>query len=299
MREGRGVALMVKRKKWGNCLAIVLLSVLCLVFLIPFFLMILTSLKSMPEILASRFVWKPEKWLFANYIEAMKKGDWEVYFANTFIVTVITVAISLVLNSMAGYGFARIPFRGRDVLFFFTLTGMMIPQQITMIPVFVNLKNFPLAGGNDLLGHGGTGMINTYAGLVIPYIAGAFGVFLCRQFYMNFPVSLDDAAKIDGCSRFMAYFRIYLPLSKPILATLAVLKASQTWNDYLWPLIMVNNNEKMTVQVAVISKFTTEYSIQWNLLMAATALVILPLLILFLFTQKYFVEGIVATGIKG
>ena len=289
----------MKKKKIKRGLTLLFLFVLCLIFLIPLFLMILTSLKSMPEIMASQFVWKPEQWLFSNYREAMEKGDWLVYFKNTFLVTVITVAISLVLNSMAGYGFARIPFRGRNTLFFFALTGMMVPQQITMIPVFINLKNFPLVGGNDILGHGGSGMINTYAGLILPYIAGAFGVFLCRQFYMNFPVSLDDAAKIDGCSRFMAYFRIYLPLSKPILATLAVLKASQTWNDYLWPLIMVNKDETMTVQLAVVAKFTTEYSIQWNLLMAATALIILPLLVLFIFTQKYFAEGIVTTGMKG
>ena len=289
----------MKKKKIKRGLTLLFLFVLCLIFLIPLFLMILTSLKSMPEIMASQFVWKPEQWLFSNYREAMEKGDWFVYFKNTFLVTVITVAISLVLNSMAGYGFARIPFRGRNTLFFFALTGMMVPQQITMIPVFINLKNFPRVGGKDILGHGGSGMINTYAGLILPYIAGAFGVFLCRQFYMNFPVSLDDAAKIDGCSRFMAYFRIYLPLSKPILATLAVLKASQTWNDYLWPLIMVNKDETMTVQLAVVAKFTTEYSIQWNLLMAATALIILPLLVLFIFTQKYFVEGIVTTGMKG
>lgn len=289
----------MRKKKIKRGLTLLFLFVLCLIFLIPLFLMILTSLKSMPEIMASQFVWKPEQWLFSNYREAMEKGDWFVYFKNTFLVTVITVAISLVLNSMAGYGFARIPFRGRNTLFFFALTGMMVPQQITMIPVFINLKNFPLVGGNDILGHGGSGMINTYAGLILPYIAGAFGVFLCRQFYMNFPVSLDDAAKIDGCSRFMVYFRIYLPLSKPILATLAVLKASQTWNDYLWPLIMVNKDETMTVQLAVVAKFTTEYSIQWNLLMAATALIILPLLVLFIFTQKYFVEGIVTTGMKG
>lgn len=289
----------MRKKKIKRGLTLLFLFVLCLIFLIPLFLMILTSLKSMPEIMASQFVWKPEQWLFSNYREAMEKGDWFVYFKNTFLVTVITVAISLVLNSMAGYGFARIPFRGRNTLFFFALTGMMVPQQITMIPVFINLKNFPLVGGNDILGHGGSGMINTYAGLILPYIAGAFGVFLCRQFYMNFPVSLDDAAKIDGCSRFMAYFRIYLSLSKPILATLAVLKASQTWNDYLWPLIMVNKDETMTVQLAVVAKFTTEYSIQWNLLMAATALIILPLLVLFIFTQKYFVEGIVTTGMKG
>lgn len=289
----------MKKKKIKRSLTLLFLFVLCLIFLIPLFLMILTSLKSTPEIMASQFVWKPEKWLFSNYAEAMQKGDWFAYFKNTFLVTVITVAISLVLNSMAGYGFARIPFRGRNTLFFFALTGMMVPQQITMIPVFIKLKNIPLVGGNDIMGHGGSGMINTYAGLILPYIAGAFGVFLCRQFYMNFPVSLDDAAKIDGCTRWKAYFKIYLPLSKPILATLAVLKASQTWNDYLWPLIMVNKDEKMTVQLAVVAKFTTEYSIQWNLLMAATALIILPLLVLFIFTQKYFVEGIVTTGMKG
>ena len=290
---------MRSKRKLKNVLVIILLTILCIIFLIPLLLMILTSLKSMPEIMASKFVLFPEKALFSNYIEAMQRGNWLGYFGNSFFVTALTVLISLILNSMAGYGFARIPFRGRNTLFFFALTGMMVPTQVTMIPVFINLKSFPLVGGNDLFGNGGTGMINTYAGLILPYIAGAFGVFLCRQFYMNFPASLDDAAKIDGCSRLTAYFRIYLPLSKPILATLAVLKASQTWNDYMWPLIMINNDEKMTIQVAVISKFVTEVNTQWNLLMAATAMIILPLLILFLFTQKYFVEGIVTTGMKG
>lgn len=287
------------QKKRKKIFILICTTVLLLLVLMPFFLMLLTSLKTMPEIMSPKFKVFPEKWLFSNYADAMKRGNWPRYMGNTLFVTGTTVIISLIINSLAGYSFARISFRGRNVLFFFALIGMMVPAQVTMIPVFIILKNFPLVGGNSILGAGGTGFINTYAGLILPYIAGPFGVFLCRQFYMNFPASLDDAAKMDGCSRFTAYLRIYFPLSKPILATLAVLKATQTWNDYMWPLIMINKEDMMTAQVAVVTKFTSEMSIQWNLLMAATAIIISPLFVLFLFTQKYFVEGIVTTGIKG
>lgn len=290
---------MSTKKRFNKAFVLFFTTILMLLVLTPFFLMILTSFKSLPEILSPKFKILPEKWLLSNYLNAMTRGDWSRYLCNSFAVTCTTVVISLLINSLAGYSFARIAFKGRDILFFFALIGMMVPSQVTMIPVFIILKNFPLVGGNSILGAGGTGLINTYAGLILPYIAGPFGVFLCRQFYMNFPVSLDDAAKIDGCSRITAYFRIYIPLSKPILATLAVLKATQTWNDYMWPLIMINKEAMMTAQVAVVTKFTSEVSIQWQLLMAATVIVILPLFILFLFTQKYFVEGIVTTGMKG
>lgn len=292
---------MKKKTKDGlrRAAVIAFMLVLLLIVLTPFFLMILTSLKSLPEIMSPEFKLLPEKWLFSNYVEAMQRGNWPRYLFNSLLVTCVTVAVSLVINSLAGYAFARIRFKGRNTLFFLALIGMMVPAQVTMISVFILLKNFPLMGGNDLLGAGGTGLINTYAGLILPYIAGPFGVFLCRQFYMNFPVSMDEAAKIDGCSRFTAYLRIYLPLSKPILATLAVLKATQTWNDYMWPLIMVNKESMMTAQVAVVSTFVSEVTIHWQYLMAATAIIILPLFILFLFAQKYFVEGIVTTGMKG
>lgn len=289
----------MKQKKTASTLIFILCIVLSLVVLLPLFLMLLTSVKSIGEINAEKFVFIPEKILFSNYVEAMKRGEWFVYFKNTIIVTTITVIISLVINSLAGYAFARIPFKGRDFLFFLAMVGMMIPGQVTMIPVFIQLKNFPLMGGNNILGEGGTGLINTHAGLILPYIAGAFGVFLCRQFYMNIPKALDEAAKIDGCSRLTAYTRIFLPISKPILATLAVLKASQTWNDYIWPLIMISKDNMRTVQVALVNTFVTEVSTNWNLLMAGTAIVMLPLVILFLFTQKYFVEGVVSSGIKG
>jgi multiple sugar transport system permease protein len=159
------------------------------------------------------------------------------------------------------------------------------------------LRHFPLAGGNDFFGQGGLGLVNTYAGLIIPFIAGSYGVFLFRQFYLNFPHSLDDAAEIDGLGKVKTFYLIYVPLSKPVFATLGALKATQTWNEYIWPLIITTTDEMKTVQLAL-SFFRDEYEIQWNYLMAATAIITLPLILIYLFSQKYFVEGIVTTGIK-
>jgi multiple sugar transport system permease protein len=139
---------------------------------------------------------------------------------------------------------------------------------------------------------------NFVLGLIMPHLAGSFGVFLCRQFYLNFPKSLDDAASIDGCSKFRTYFEIYLPLSGPVLATLAVLKTTFSWNEYTWPLILTNTPDMMTVQLGL-AYFRTEYNIQWNQLMGASLVVMLPILIMFVFMQKYFVKGVVNTGIKG
>lgn len=276
----------------------IIILVLSLVMLAPLILAFFTSLKPLSEIQAPVIHILPQKWMWSNYAEAMREGNWVRYIYNTFFVTSVTVVVSLLINSMAGYALARVPFKGRDTLFFIALLGMIIPPQIIMIPTFIMLKKMPLLGGNDIFGFGGTGLMNTYAGLIIPYIAGSFGVFLCRQFYLNFPVSLDDAAKIDGSSRLRTYFQIYLPLSKPVLATLAVLKASNTWSEYLWPLIITNKDYMKTVQIAL-PAFRQETGTVWNLLMSATIIMSIPLLLLFVFAQRYFIEGIVTTGIKG
>lgn len=260
--------------------------------------MFFTSLKTQAEISGAAFRLLPEHWLFSNYADAMKSSDWGRFFWNSFYTTFLAVIISLVINSLAGYAFARMEFKGKDFLFLLALVGMMIPQQVTMLPNFVAMKYFPLMGGNNILGQGGTGLINTYAGMIAPYIAGAFGVFLFRQFFMNFPKSLDDAAKIDGLSRFGAFVRVYLPLSKAIFATLIVFKTTSTWNEYTWPLIITTRKNMWTVQLAL-SVFREEFIMQWNYLMAATTLIMLPLLVMYVFMQKYFVEGIVTTGIKG
>lgn len=277
-------------------MSIVLLAV-SLVMLAPFLIMVLTSFKTMGEIQSPTFSLFPKVWHFDNYAEALSRGDWLKYFYNSFVVTIITVVVSLVLNSMAGYSFARLRFPGRDILFFSVLIGIMVPAQTTMIPTFLMMKQFPLAGGNNLFGQDGIGFINSYTGLILPFIAGSFGIFLCRQFFLNFPRALDEASQIDGASKFRVFYQIYLPLSKPILATLAIFKTTSAWNDYMWPLIMTNTEGMRTVQLGL-TIFRGETNVEWNLLMAATTLVVLPLVVLFLAAQKYFVQGIVTTGLK-
>ncbi|MFS0724942.1 carbohydrate ABC transporter permease [Paenibacillus sp. 1P07SE] len=283
--------------RWKTAAASAVLLILSLIMLAPFALMISTSLKTLGEIQSPVFSFFPREWRFDNYLTAMSSGNWLLYFYNSLVVTIITVIASLVLNSMAGYAFARLRFPGRATLFFSVLIGIMVPPQVTMIPTFLMMKQFPLAGGNDLFGTGGIGFINSYTGLILPFIAGSFGIFLCRQFFLSFPSALDEAAAIDGAGKFRVFLQIYLPLSKPILATLAIFKTTSAWNDYMWPLIMTNTSQMRTVQLGL-TMFRGETGTDWHLLMAATTLVVLPLVLLFLAAQRYFVQGIVTTGLK-
>ncbi|MBQ3079650.1 MAG: carbohydrate ABC transporter permease [Clostridia bacterium] len=265
--------------------------VLALSVAFPLVMTISVSLQTMNEIYSADPVIIPNKLQFENYANAMASGNWPRYFINSAIVTFFTVVISLIINSMAGFVFARIPFKFRDVLFVMILLGMMIPTQVTLIPVFTLLRNINIFGGGD------SGLINTYTGLVLPFIAGSFGVFLCRQFYVSFPKELDDAAMIDGCGRFSTYVRIYLPLSGPVLASLGVLKFTGTWNEYTWPLVATSGDEMKTVQVAL-TGFRDEGEIYWNLLMAATLIAGLPIYVVFFFAQKHFVSGLLAGSVK-
>ena len=271
---------------------------MCLMMGVPFLMTLSVSLQTMNEVYATNLTLIPKIPQFINYENALSNGNWGVYFYNSLLVTLLTVIISLVINAMAGFVFARIPFRGREPLFMLILIGMMIPAQVTLIPVFLLIRGVPFAGGNNWLGQGGTGLMNTHAGLIIPYIAGSFGVFLCRQFYLGFPRELDDAAKMDGCGRFGQFIRIYLPLSGPVLASLSVLKFTGTWNEYTWPLVMTTKDSMRTVQIAL-STFRDEGEIIWNQLMAATLLSGIPIYILFFFTQKHFVSGLLAGSVKG
>ncbi len=287
----------MKKRKINHAIWIVVMTLASLIMLFPIIMMISTSFQSMAEIQSAAFHLLPQRLSLDYYTEAMSTGNWGLYFKNSLIVTLTAVLFSLLFNSIAGFAFARLHFRGSRVMFLLLMVGLMMPAQVTMLPTFLIMARFPLMGGNSLLGQGGTGLINTYAGLIIPLVSGSYGVFLCKQFYENFPRSLDEAAEIDGCSKWHTYFAIYLPNSKAILATLGLLKAVAVWNDYLWPLVMTNSDNMRTVQLAL-TMFNTESGIQWNLMMAATVLVSLPLFILFLCAQKYFVQGIVTSGLK-
>lgn len=257
----------------------------------PLLMTVSVSLQTMNEIYLSDPVVIPAEFMFENYKTAMSQGNWPRYFYNSAIVTVITVIISLFINSMSGYVFARIPFKFRNALFALILLGMMIPTQVTLIPVFTLLRKLGVIVGRE------NGLFNTYTGLILPFIAGSFGVFLCRQFYVSFPKELDDAAMIDGCGRFQTFLKIYLPLSSPVLASLGVLKFTGTWNEYTWPLVATSGDDMKTVQVAL-TGFRDEGEIYWNLLMAATLVSGIPIYIVFFFAQKHFVAGLLAGSVK-
>ncbi|HUT75552.1 MAG TPA: carbohydrate ABC transporter permease [Armatimonadota bacterium] len=265
--------------------------------ILPFLWMLSTSLKPESQIFASP-TWLPKVWQWSNYSAAMAAAPFARYFANTVLYSTLVTTSNLLLCSLAAYAFARLNFRGKNLLFVLVLATMMIPGQVTMVPVFVMLKHWPLAGGNHLLGAGGHGLLNSYTGLVLPGAVGAFGIFLLRQFFMTLPRELEDAARIDGCSEFGIYWRIILPLSKPALATLGIFTFTAAWNEFLWPLLITSKDSMKTLQLGL-QIFQTQYTTRWDLLMAGTVVVTLPVLLLFLFGQKYFTRGIAMSGMKG
>ena len=266
--------------------------------IVPFLWMISTSLKPEPEIFRFPPVWLPSVCQWDNYAKAMTAAPFARYFLNTVIYAVGITASNLLFCSMAAYAFARLRFPGRNLLFILVLGTMMIPAQVTMVPVFIMLKRWPLLGGNDLLGAGGHGLLNTYTGLVLPGAVGAFGIFLLRQFFMTLPRELEDAARIDGCSEAGIYWRIILPLSKPAMATLGIFTFTAAWNEFLWPLLIMSKDSMKTLQVGL-QVFQTQYTTTWDLLMAGTVVVTIPVLIIFLFGQRYFTRGIALSGMKG
>ncbi len=265
----------------------------------PLVIMGSVSLQSMAQIYSPELALVPRPVLLSNYTDALTNGDWGRYLFNSAFTAGMATVLSLFINAMTGYAFARIEFPLRRPLFVLILAGMMIPPQVTLVPLFLLMKNFPLMGGNDILGSGGTGLVNTYAGLILPYIAGSFGVFMCRQFYVMFPRELDEAARMDGCGRFRTFVSVYLPLSGPILGALAVLKFTGAWNEYTWPLVMTDSGQDAitTVQLAL-TRFRNEGEIYWNQLMAATLVSSSVILVVFFALQKYFVAGILSGSVK-
>jgi len=276
----------------------VLLVVGGVTMILPFLWMVSTSLKPEAEIFRFPPVWLPRRWEWGNYREAMAAAPFGRYFINTVIYALGVTVSNLVFCSMAAYAFARLRFRGRDVLFILVLGTMMIPGQVTMVPVFIMLKHWPLVGGNSIIGSGGHGLLNSYPGLVLPAAVGAFGIFLLRQFFMTLPRELEDAARIDGCSEAGIYWRIILPLSKPALATLGIFTFTAAWNEFLWPLLITSKDSMRTLQLGL-QVFQTQYTTSWDLLMAGTVVVTIPVLVLFLAGQRYFTRGIALSGIKG
>lgn len=263
--------------------AVLILSAVSFVF--PLLWMIDTSLKPSFEQLSWPPVWIPNPFDFSNYPSAMNFEPFFHYVLNTLYYCVATVIGTVVSSSLAAYGFARINFPERNILFVIMLATMMLPYQVTMVPLFVLFKHLNWVG--------------SYKPLIIPtFFGSAFNIFLLRQFFMTIPNSLSEAAYMDGASQFTIFFRIIMPLAKPAVATVALFQFIAAWNDFLGPLIYLNNQNLFTISLGL-QNYVSAYGTQWGLLMAASTVATLPIIVLFFATQKTFIQGISLSGIKG
>lgn len=252
--------------------------------ILPFLWSVSTSLKDISEV----FVFPPtlfgESIQWENYLRISDRFPFITYLLNSVKVTVIAVAAQLITSSMAGFVFARLKFKYRELLFGLYLATMMIPAQVTLIPNFIIMRSYNL--------------VDTHWALILPALVSAFGTFLLRQFFLTIPASLEDAAKIDGCTPFGVYWRIFIPLSKPAMATLGVFVFMGMWNDFLSPLVYINSQEMMTLPLGLAS-MQGMYSTDWPVLMAGTVITIIPLIVVFLLAQDFFIKGITLSGLKG
>lgn len=262
----------------------ILLAFIAFLTLLPIIWMILSSFKSQNEVLHFPPTWLPEVWHFDNYLQAINFAPFGQYLVNTVFIAVTVTVIVVTTSAMAAYAFARLKFKGRDLLFLVYLGTLMVPGQVTIIPLFILMRNL--------------GWIDTYEGLIIPQAFSAFGTFLLRQFFMTIPYELEDAARIDGASRFRCFFQIVVPLSGPALATLAVFSFLFQWNNLLWPLIMSSSDATFPIAVGL-RNFQGQFANIWNLLMAAATMATIPVIGVYMFTQRWFVKGIVISGFGG
>jgi len=266
----------------------IVLVLLSVILMIPFVWMVSTALKSIEQVFQYPPSWIPNPVQFENFWVGWTHVSMTRYLLNTLHITVVAIVGVVASSSLVAYGFARLRAPGKEILFLLLLSTLMLPEQVTLIPNFLLFKWL--------------GWLNTYKPLLVPAFTGVpFFVFLLRQFYMTIPFDLDDAARIDGCGRIDVYWRIMLPLSKPAIATVAIFVFFNRWNSFLWPLIYLRSPEKYTLAVGL-SFFHSAQSgglTYWNWLMAVTVLVAIPPLVVFFLAQRYFVQGIAMTGIKG
>lgn len=277
---------MVSAQKIKQLILYVILTSLAFIFLIPLFWMGSTSLKIPSQIFTMPPVWIPDPIVWENYPRALNFFPFFLYLRNTLFIVGMNVIGAVLSCSMVAYGFSCIQWPGRDVMFILVLSTMMLPFHITLVPVYIVFKHL--------------GWINTFAPLILPnwFALSVFFVFLLRQFFRGIPAELFDSARVDGCSNFGIYWKIVLPLSKPALFTVGLFEFLWSWNDFLRPLIFLADPQKYTLSLGL-KFFMGLHSAEWALLMAVSAVTIIPIIIIFFFTQKTFIQGIATTGLKG
>ncbi len=252
--------------------------------LFPFVWMILTSLKSLPETMLMPPQVFPEKLLFSNYGEALSRAPFAIYFFNSTIVAILSTAFMLIITILGGFAFAKYDFKGKGLIFTILLTTLMVPGEMLIITNFNTIAKL--------------GLYDSRIAIFLPYLASIFYIFLVRQFFMTIPHELYLSAKVDGSSDLQFLFKILVPIAKPVLMTVAMLNIVASWNSYLWPLVITNSVDKRTLPIGLM-QFTTDAGTEFNLLMAASTIIILPIIILFICSRKYIVAGLTRGSVKG
>jgi multiple sugar transport system permease protein len=255
----------------------------------PFVWMVLASLQTDTSTM-QQSIW-PEPLHWRNYVDAWFDAKFDVYVLNSVLLAIAHTVGTLVCCSMAGYALARLPFRGSRLTMTLTIAMLAIPTYVVIVPQFLIVKMMPFFGGNNGFGQGGSGWIDTWWALILPPIASPFFTFLFRQFYLALPGELAEAARLDGLGEFGIFLRIMTPLIKPAIAVVAVMQVQWSWNSFLWPLLVTQSDEMRVIQ-AGLATFQSEAGVQWPLLMAGATIAIIPMVILFAFAQRQFVEGL-------
>lgn len=273
-----------KRIKWGLILTYVIVIVVSLTMLLPFVWMLSASLKLDRDVFAFPIQWVPSEPRWQNYIDIWTKIPLGLFVMNTVQLTLVVTVLQLLTSSFAAYAFAKLRFPYKNALFLAYIATIAMPWQVYMVPQFIMMRGF--------------GLNNTLMAMICLQAFTAFGVFLMRQFYMSIPDELCEAARIDGMSEYGIWWRIMLPLSMPAISTLTIFTFVNTWNDFLGPLIYLTKTDVKTIQIGI-RMFITQYTQEYGLIMAASVVSLIPVLIVFLALQRFFVEGIASTGLKG
>lgn len=253
------------------------------VMLLPYYLMVVTAIKPLHEIHTDPFTWIPSRIEWVNFVDAWTHAPFGRYFLNSTFISVVETLGVLITSALAGYAFARMRFRGRELLFVIFLGTLMVPGEVQLVPNYVTVSRL--------------GWLNTYYALIVPFLSSVFGIFFMRQFFATIPSELQDAATIDGASHWTFLWRVVVPLSKPAFITIALLSFLGSWNALTWPLIVTNTPEMRPIMVGLLS-FSSEWGTQPRLLMAAATFSVLPVLVLFFVLQRYFIQGIARAGMK-
>lgn len=271
------------KERGTSILLAFLLMILAFLFLMPIVWVICSSFKSAGEL----FAWPPsligKNPSLANYQKALYEGEFGVYFFNSVFTTVVATVLTVIVNMMSGYAFAKYHFKGQKILFAMVLSTLMVPLEVIMIPIFKVIV--------------ATNLYNSLWGLIIPAIASPTAVFLIKQYYVGIPDAYMEAARIDGASELNIFTRIMVPMGKPIISVLCIFSFMWRWNDYLWPKLVINSKTKYTIQLAL-ANFSGEYSVDWNSLLAMSAISMIPVIIVFVALQKYIIGGMTLSGVK-